>query len=614
MAAQASAPSLEIGFGDGVTRARLRAGTGYENELRRLALRFQTSVQRSPGTMEVEIDDLLTNLVALANWPEPSSVLWDPQLAALATDSAVDAQTVAKRLDPAAGEAREVDPDEVGGRLGPQWVADLTSFQRRDIAKLLSLRHGANFSVPGAGKTRVGLAVFHALRRAEGLERLLIVGPKSCFESWKHENRQCLSEPLRMDVFTKDADPAADALIVNYERLRQDGVVNELGQWLAARPSMLLLDEAHRMKRGADGTDGAACLALGPCSRHRLILTGTPAPNGVKDLENLFGFVWPGHGRQKVIQAVAGGDLAKASQVLRPLFTRTTKGELGLPPVSTTLRTVSMPPLHQEVYEALVGRFSARAAGSEGDFLALGKIIVYMLMAATSPALLAVGTTRYEPLSYRVPPLSVPQGTALFDLMRDLPSYEMSPKYREVLAIVSENAAKGRKTLVWSTFVRSLNTLENMLSEFSPALVYGGMGDADREQAIKRFRYDRDCMVLLSNPGTLGEGISLHHHCHDAVYVDRDFAAGRFLQSLDRIHRLGLSPETETRVTVLASEGTIDEVVDQRLGDKLNFMGSILDDPAVQQLADLEEEPAVGGGLDHRDLQALMGHLRARAA
>jgi SNF2 family DNA or RNA helicase len=269
-----------------------------------------------------------------------------------------------------------------------------------------------------------------------------------------------------------------------------------------------------------------------------------------------------------------------------------------------------MAPLHREVYDALIGRFSARAAGSEGDFQALGKIMVYLLMAATSPALLAVGTTRHEPLSYRVPPLTPAEGTPLYELMRDLPSYEMSPKYQEVLAIVAANAAQGRKTLVWSTFVRSLNTLNRILSEFSPAMVNGGT--VERWAEIDRFRNDRDCMVLLSNPATLGEGINLHQHCHDAVFVDRDFAAGRFLQSLDRIHRLGLSPDTETRITVLASEGTIDDVVERRLSDKLEFMGRILDDPAVQELADLDEEPAIGGGLDQRDLQALMGHLRAR--
>src|SRR5579871_3772787 len=35
----------------------------------------------------------------------------------------------------------------------------LTTFQLRDLGKLLSLKHGANFSVPGAGKTTVTFAL-----------------------------------------------------------------------------------------------------------------------------------------------------------------------------------------------------------------------------------------------------------------------------------------------------------------------------------------------------------------------------------------------------------------------------------------------------------------------
>ncbi|WP_130797058.1 DEAD/DEAH box helicase [Streptomyces otsuchiensis] len=599
--------SLTIGFGDGVARARLRVTTPFEPDLRCLALRFQSSVQRTPGSLDVDIDELLANLVALSTWPQPETVVWDPQLAALASDSMRDAQTVAKRLQAESAAHDELSTEDIDALLGEGWIAPLTSFQRRDIASLASLRHGANFSVPGAGKTRVGLAVFQILRRTQGVERLLVVGPKSCYEAWQNENQACLEEPLKMDIFSRTASPAADSLLVNYERLSP--ALNTLGEWLSARPAMLLLDEAHRMKLGASGTYGAACLALGPRGRHRMILTGTPAPNGSKDLENLFGFVWPGNGRQKVVQAVGGGDLAQASRALRPLFTRTTKAELALPPVTTTVRTVALPSLHREVYEALLGRFSARATGAEGDFVALGKIIVYMLMAATTPALLAVGTTRHEPLAYQVPPMPVPAGTPLFDLMQDLPSYEVAPKYREVLAIVAENAARGRKTLIWSTFVRSLNTLEQLLSEFSPAKVHGGT--EDRDMQLARFRNDPACMALLSNPATLGEGISLHHYCHDAVYVDRDFAAGRFLQSLDRIHRLGLPHDVTTKVTVLASAGTIDEVVADRLSTKVRFMGSILDDPAVQQLADLDEEPSIGGGVDEQDIRSLIGHFRA---
>jgi SNF2 family DNA or RNA helicase len=602
-----SAPSLRIEFGDTTAKARLHAGPGNEASLRQLALHFRSATQNWQGILDVDLDDLLTNLASLAKWPEPATVSWDPQLASLARTSAEDAQRVAQRLTQRDHADLAIDPDDVAELLGAGWAGDLTAFQRRDIAHLLSLQHGANFSVPGAGKTRVGLAVFQALRQTEGLDRLLVVGPKSAYAAWMEEIDTCLAKALAVEIYGGGISPATEVVLINYERL--DAAVNELGAWLSAGPSMLVLDEAHRMKLGAGGVYGSACLALGPRAKHRLILTGTPAPNGVKDLENLFSFVWPGHGRQKVLQAVGGGDLAAASKVLRPLFSRTTKHELGLPPVDLRLRLVSMPSLHQEIYDALLGQFSARAADSVGDFQALGRIVMYMLMAATSPALLAVGATRHDPLEYRVPPLTAPAGTRLFDLMRDLPSYEMSPKYQETLAIVADNAAQGRKTLVWSTFIRSLNTLNGMLREFGPAVVHGGTADRDTE--IQRFREDPDCLALLSNPATLGEGISLHHECHDAIYVDRSFAAGQFLQSLDRIHRLGLAPDTATHVTVLASRDTIDEVVEERLRIKLEFLGTILDDPAVQELADLTEEPPIGGGLDLQDLQALMGHFRA---
>jgi SNF2 family DNA or RNA helicase len=195
--------------------------------------------------------------------------------------------------------------------------------------------------------------------------------------------------------------------------------------------------------------------------------------------------------------------------------------------------------------------------------------------------------------------------------MRDLPHYELSPKYQEVLAIVAANAAIGRKTLVWSTFVRNLKSLELLLSRFFPAIVHGGSDD--RQEQIRRFRQDPSCFVLLSNPATLGEGVSLHQVCHDAVYVDRDFAAGRFLQSLDRIHRLGLAPHIRTRVTVLVANQTLDELVEQRLAAKLHFMGSVLDDPAVLQLGDLDEEPSVAAGMDSSDLNSLIGYLKGHA-
>jgi SNF2 family DNA or RNA helicase len=598
----ATETSLQLGFDETRTRVVLRTTDQYQQDLVRLAARFRTGGQLGPLAASVALDELLADLSVLSGWPHHQGVEWAPELRNLVAGVVQDANTVKERLA-GTNPQGEIKPDEVSGLLGETWKGELSEFQLRDIAKLLTLQHGANFSVPGAGKTRVALAVYAAQKAQGRVSRVLVVCPKSAYESWRYETAVCFSYPLRTHVLDGSMDQWAEVLIVNYERL--DRSLATLASWLKSAPSMIILDEAHRMKLGARGTYGAACMALGPLAERRMILTGTPAPNGSKDLENLLGFVWPGHGQRTVVQAVAGGDLAYASSVLRPLFTRTTKQELGLPPVWLRMRYVEMPPLHNEIYSSLVGGESSRA--SRDDLSSLGKTALRLLMAATSPALLLEGGSRYEPLAYQLPPLEVPEGSSLYSLLQNLPDYELSPKYKEAVAIVAENAARGRKTLVWTTFVRSLTTLEQMLEKYSPAVVFGGT--PDRDEQLRRFREDPSCMVLISNPATLGEGISLHQICHDAVYVDRDFMAGRFLQSLDRIHRLGLAPGTDTRVTVLAARNTIDEVVTARLDQKLEFMGKILDDPTVQQLADLQEEPAVAAGLAPNDIEALLRHI-----
>ncbi|MCX4661264.1 DEAD/DEAH box helicase [Streptomyces uncialis] len=600
-----SAPvSLELGFDATRTQAVLRAAPEYRAALAQMLARFPSGRMTDWLSAAIPVDGFVAGISELGTWPHPEGVVWEDSFSALVGEL-LDTAEAAEQLLSGQAPGGSVDADDVLSLLGASWRGDLTAFQRRDAARLLAIGHGANFSVPGAGKTRVALAVFAALRERKHVSRLLVVSPKSAYEAWQEESGLCFAEPLDVRVMEKHPSTAADLLIVNYERL--DRSLAALSEWLKAGPAMLVLDEAHRMKLGGAGVYGAACLALGPLSRTRMILTGTPAPNGAKDMENLLSFVWPGHGRRVVRQAVDGGSLADASRVLRPLYTRTTKHELGLPPVRTRMRMIPMPSLHREIYDAMAGQFSARAEAVRSDIDSLGKSALRMLMAATSPALLVAGTSRYEPLDIRVPPLEVPESGPLSALLRRLTEYEIPPKYGEVLSIVAANAAEGRKTLVWAGFVRSLTTLESLLQGFQPAVVHGGT--PDREEQIRRFREDPDCAVLLSNPATLGEGISLHQVCHDAVYVDRDFQAGRYMQSLDRIHRLGLAPDTETRITILASAGTIDEVVALRLAEKLEFLGRILDDPAVRKLGDPEDEPATAAGMDEDDLRAILSHI-----
>lgn len=103
---------------------------------------------------------------------------------------------------------------------------------------------------------------------------------------------------------------------------------------------------------------------------------------------------------------------------------------------------------------------------------------------------------------------------------------------------------------------------------------------------INEFR-EGDVQVLVSNPQTLGESISLHQTVHDAVYFEYNFNLTFILQSRDRIHRLGLNQNQYTRYYYLqtASEamdsyrpGYIDEKIYRRLKEKEKLMYEAIDD------------------------------------
>ena len=82
---------------------------------------------------------------------------------------------------------------------------------------------------------------------------------------------------------------------------------------------------------------------------------------------------------------------------------------------------------------------------------------------------------------------------------------------------------------------------------------------SSREGRIRKFHNDSSCRVMIANPQACGEGISLHKVCHYAIYLDRSFNSAHYLQSVDRIHRLGLAKSMETNVEILMSTNTIDE-------------------------------------------------------
>ena len=80
------------------------------------------------------------------------------------------------------------------------FLRNLKPFQLRNLGSILSLPHGADFSVPGAGKTTVALANFCLNRQAGHVRCALVVAPIAAFGAWKEDAAACFSTPLNVVV------------------------------------------------------------------------------------------------------------------------------------------------------------------------------------------------------------------------------------------------------------------------------------------------------------------------------------------------------------------------------------------------------------------------------
>jgi SNF2 family DNA or RNA helicase len=522
-----------------------------------------------------------------------------------------------------------LSPATIAVRLsGGRFNRDLRPFQERDLGHLLALSHGANFSVPGAGKTAVAYATYEAERVKGRVERMLVIAPISSFAAWTEEAAQSFSTQPSIQRFDGGSiSRDAEVVVVNYHRLTSN--YEMLAAWVSAKPTLVILDEAHRMKKGWGGQWGTACLNLAYLAQRRDLLTGTPAPQAPRDFVALLDFLWPTQALRILPAATVTGQPPpdaghRVAQAIGPLFARTTKQELALPPVSHRAIVVPLEGVHRAIYFALRDQYAGQFAVNRAarvDFLRMGRMVMYLLEAATNPKLLTAGSLEgADPDVFRHPPLEIPEGSELASLVARYNEYETPAKFRELARIVNDNAKLGRKTLIWSNFVRNLKLLDRQLGAFEPALIHGSVPPFDagrgpsRESEVARFRSDSRCGVLLANPAAMSEGISLHHECHDAVYLERTFNAGQYLQSIDRIHRLGLPAGTETRITFLLTDETIDMTVDARVRDKAERLGAMLDDPDLSTVA-LPDDEEYGPPIDDDlDVEALFRHLRGRDA
>lgn len=517
-----------------------------------------------------------------------------------------------------------ISEDEIRERLKQEGFTkrDLEDFQVRDLQRLLSMENGANFSVPGAGKTTVTLAL-HILTRKAG-QVLLVIGPKASFPAWREVVSDCVADDAphgNAEPFTiitsgseglqKAVDAGCTRLVLSYDMMIQRPEV--VTQFIAQNQVHLVLDEAHRMKAGFGSQRGALLLNMAPLPIRRDILTGTPMPQAPSDIQSQLDFLWPGVG---LGLQIARGDPPR--QVLGQLYVRTTKQDLGLPKPKRHFLDVPMAPGQMALYGIVKSEFlrqvSSLSLDGRFDAPAARRSVMRLLQLSANP-LLALRSIADE---------SIVLDSAILDqVVREGASSKMRAVADHARALANE----GKKSVIWTIFTDTIQQMEFLLADLNPVSLYGAVPTGEptdpntREGRIRRFHDDPACKVMIANPAAAGEGISLHHICHDAIYLDRSYVTTHYLQSIDRIHRLGLKPGVETNIHIYRTLapmglGCIDHSVSHRLRQKLRALQILLDDPDLHEIAYDEEnsEDPIAWDISPEDVKDLIEALEGRAS
>ena len=459
------------------------------------------------------------------------------------------------------------------------------------------MKRAANFSVPGAGKTAMMYGTFAYLSspRVNEVDKLLVVSPLNAFAAWRTEFEAVFGPKRKLHYLNmrdkkynnnvgaiKHDWVQADVITINYESLQSKlNIINDL----LDSKTMLVFDEVHRVK-GVGGQRAKAALSLSQTPHYRYVLTGTPIPNGFRDIYNFLHLMYPDEYSSFFawdLTTLNNIDTEDVNKKLSPFFWRTNKKDLHVPKPDPDIIKEVEPSKNQQMLSQAIYE-------TENGTLAT---FIRLLQASTNPELLATNINYkelglvdadsgvWDKQASTVEKENASSGDAYKKY--DLAKVE-SPKFEMGIDLIDKLVSQGKKVLVWGMFVGTMQKITDTLNDMGikTTLVYGATPKQDREGMINNFRTG-DAQVLVSNPNTLGESISLHQTVHDAVYFEYNFNLTFMLQSRDRINRLGLPANQYTRYYYLMTKGDvahmgfIDSTVYKKLKDKEKVMIDAID-------------------------------------
>lgn len=503
-------------------------------------------------------------------------------------------------------------------------VRSLYPLQLLSSYHLAFSQHACNFAVPGAGKTTIVYAAYSYLKSIEDhhkhVDKILVIGPKASFAPWENEYEECFGRKpssIRIDgsiPFDErknhlySANPA-ELTLVSYGSV--SSLVEHIYDYLGRNKVMVVIDEAHKIK-AKDGTWSTNIIGLAEKAASRVVLTGTPIPNGYQDLYNLIRFIWPhkykdilGFHHGNLQQMTKDGEIDtqrvhRLTENVSPFFIRIKKEDLKLPEaIDHPATEVVMGPRQKEIYNFIeskyIDEFANNQSASLKDVFNKARLI-RLRQAATNPALLNRPLEDYYHELGIVDDIGI-DDSSLMKRINDYSDNEVPAKFEAALELLKKLLANdGEKAIIWSIFVQNARDLQDYLQRqgIGSKLLIGSVDELEREDIIEKFNNPEndEFRAVIANPMVVGESISIHKGCHNAIYLERDYNAASLIQSKDRIHRVGLDPGTVTNYFYLVAADTVDQVIHTKLDEKVTRMSKFINKeiPLFVNNLDFEED------------------------
>lgn len=500
----------------------------------------------------------------------------------------------------------------------------LRDYQYKAAYLLTVGRGGFDFSVPGAGKTIISYTAYVYLKHIGLLDQVFVIGPSSSYNAWFDEYVTCFSEIPDFENLGEETTANCrlylnsssknhkEICFINMEKVRL--ITTDIIEYISKNRTLLIVDEAHKIKSPNAAVTNAV-LRIAKYANARILLTGTPMPNGYEDLYSLtkafspFDEILPYNYNQLRLMTKNNSTKAQNETIrkcLNPYYSRISKKYLLLTnellPPKFHFLLCDMDENQSLLYNKLnefCGKLSEDV--DEDILISLKKaIMIRKMQISANPALLQKSlissmdelrveySNTIEKCDSKIDQLvKVDRNlmdefskSTIFKTVSQYSSGALSPsKNKRALELALKIVESGEKVLIWDIFVDNMTKLKKILEEnidTKVELINGSVIGYERQMAIKRFR-EHDSMILLANPATLAESISLHKVCQNAIYVNRNFNAAQYIQSKDRIHRINMPIGKTAKYYILLNNESVDLGVDERLRFKEERMLEILD-------------------------------------